>query len=346
MMPREGVDPGKRSALTETPFVSVVLPVRNEARFIADTLGQLQGQRYPHDMIELLVCDGRSDDGTREIVSRMADRDARIELVDNPGLRSSAGRNVGFRRAKGEIVVVIDGHVELPDQHLIENLVECFRASGADCLGRPQTLIPAKGEPWSEAIALARASPLGHDPHSLIFSEYEGFAPAASMGAAYRPHVFDKIGFVDESFDACEDLEFNTRLDKAGLRCFTSPELTVRYYARTSPAQLFRQLFRYGFGRFKYLLRHPDHLTLGQLVSPVLVMGVLSLPLAWLLARPLAVAVSALIGLYLLVVLAEAVRLSLRTSLRHLGRYLVVFQAIHFGVGVGFLAALLRRGKA
>jgi GT2 family glycosyltransferase len=268
-----------------------------------------------------------------------------VRLLDNPGRRSSSGRNVGFRAARGDVVVVVDGHVHIPDDQLFKNLVRCFRVSGAACLGRPQPLLAAEPGTWAAAIAAARSSPLGHHPGSLIYSDHEGFARAASMGAAYRPWVFDRIGYVDESFDACEDLEFNTRLDAAGLDCFTSPTLAVHYYARESLGGLFRQLRRYGFGRFRYLLRHPRTLSAGQLAPPLFVLGAASLPVLPLL--PEGAFLIGLIGAaaYGSAVLAASLSLARRHSWRELPRYLAVFPTIHVATGIGFLEALARGGR-
>ncbi|MCP3981353.1 MAG: glycosyltransferase family 2 protein [bacterium] len=326
------------------PRLTVVLPVRNEERFIADTLAQLQRQEFPRDDVEFLVCDGYSDDRTREIVRELAAADPRIRLLDNPGRRSSAGRNVGFRAARGEFVLVIDGHVQIPDGRLLANVVRRFDASGADCLGRPQPLIAEPGQPWAEAIVLARAGRLGHSPESFIYSDYEGFASAASMGAAYRRSVFDRIGYVDESFDACEDLEFNTRVDAAGLRCFTATDLTVRYYARNSPRALFKQLFRYGFGRYRYLRRHPRRTSPGQLVPAALVAGFAALPLLIWLLPPIGWIDLGLVSLYLLAVFASAAA-ALRHGVGAALRMLVVIPTIHFATGIGFLSSMLRGAR-
>lgn len=326
-------------------FISVVMPVRNEDRFIAATLGELLAQDYPADRCEILVCDGMSDDRTREIVAGLAAADPRVVLVDNPGRRSSSGRNAGFRRARGDLVVVVDGHVHIGRTDFLAKLAHHAGKSGADCLGRPQPLLPTGPGGFSEALALSRASRLGHSPSSFIFSDAEGWAPAASMGAAYRRHVFDRIGYVDESFDACEDLEFNTRLDAAGLRCWTSPDLTVSYYARDSAGALFRQMHRYGFGRYKYLRRHPHTLSAAQLAPPALVLGLASLPLLALAWWPLFLLGAAVTLLYALAIVSGSVALARRTTWRHIGRYLVIFPAIHLGLGAGFLASVLRRGR-
>ena len=80
------------------PFVSVVIPVRNEHAFIARTLDRMLAQDYPADRMEIIVADGMSDDGTREIVRRYADRRPRIRLIDNPERVTPSGLNAGDRR--------------------------------------------------------------------------------------------------------------------------------------------------------------------------------------------------------------------------------------------------------
>jgi len=328
-----------------SPFISIVVPIRNEEDFIAATIAELQTQKYPDDRVEILVCDGLSDDRTREIVSAIAEADSRVKLLDNPKRRSSAGRNVGFQSARGDIAIVIDGHVKIGHTDLLANLARCAVESGADCFGRPQPLIPSEPGGWAEAIAHGRASKLGHSPASFIHSGHEGFAPAASMGAAYRRHVFEKIGYVDETFDACEDLDFNTRVDEAGLRCFTSPSLTVYYYARQSIRGLFWQMYRYGFGRYKYLRKHPTTLSPYQLAPALLVLNVLLIPV-WALIAPLLMWVGiAATAFYGLVSSLVAFSLARQTTWKHLARYLVIFPTIHSGIGVGWLMSLLRGGR-
>lgn len=66
------------------PFISVILPIRNEAEFIEKCLRSLMANDYARGRIEILVLDGMSDDGTREIVRRLAAEDGRIRLLDNP----------------------------------------------------------------------------------------------------------------------------------------------------------------------------------------------------------------------------------------------------------------------
>ena len=120
-------------------------------------------------------------------------------------------------------MLIVDGHCQIDDQRHLANLADAFLRSGGDCIGRPQPLEIEGATTIQQAIAAARGSRLGHHPASYIYSNQEGFVPAKSVAVAYRREVFEQIGLFDESFDACEDVEFNHRVDLAGLRCFFLP---------------------------------------------------------------------------------------------------------------------------
>lgn len=332
------------------PFITVVMPVRNEARFIGDTLGQLLSQDYPANCYEIIIADGMSDDGTREIVLGLVQDHPQIHLLDNPKRLSSAGRNVGFKSGKGDYFLVVDGHCYIPDNQLFRNVVDCFEKSGADCLGRPQPLDPPGLSDFQKSVALARASRLGHGGDSLIFGEYEGFASPVSNGAAYKREVFDKVGYVDENFDAAEDVEFNYRVEQAGLKCYTSPLLTVHYYPRDSLRRLFRQMQRYGKGRRKFTQKHPQALTINQLIPAGFTAGLFCLGCTLILSRITGVVIPLVLlsmpyALYLLLVLGETLRIALRDGVRHAVSTPAIIFAIHFGLGWGFITQALCRNS-
>ena len=226
-----------------SPKISIILPVRNEARCIGRLLDQLIEQTYPADAYEILVADGGSTDGTRDVVREKARQSAvSIRIVDNPGVRSGAGRNAGVAEATGEIILFIDGHCEVPSRRLLEDTVLLMEETGADCLCRPQPLIAFSPQGLGRIIADARASTLGHGRDSLIYDmTYTGFVHPASSGATYRRAVFEKVGAYDETFDACEDVDFNTRVAAAGYKAYTDPRVAVYYepttkFPRTFPA--------------------------------------------------------------------------------------------------------------
>src|SRR5207302_8234986 len=126
--------------------------------------------------------------------------------------------------ASKDVAVIVDGHCTLPDRSYLRYLSEAFEVSGADSLGRPQPLDAPNPTPFQEAVSAARASRLGHNPDSDIFSDEAKFVPPQSTAVAYSRSVFHRIGLFDQSFDACEDVEFNQRVHIAELTCYFTPK--------------------------------------------------------------------------------------------------------------------------
>jgi succinoglycan biosynthesis protein ExoA len=326
-------------------FISVVVPVRNEAGFIDRTLAQLVTQEYDPERFEIIVVDGQSTDGTPELVTRFSQRHPNVHLYTNPRRLGSAARNIAVRHARGDVVVIVDGHCELEDDRYLAKLASAFDRSGADCIGRPQPLDIPGASALQRAIAAARSSRLGHHPDSHVYSSKEGFVPAESVAVAYRRTVFEQVGGFDERFDACEDVEFNHRLDRAGLRCFFTPEVAVQYAPRATLGGLFRQLVRYGRGRVRLWRKHHETFSWGLLPPTMLVAGVIvGLPLSFA-ASWLATVYLAAVLLYSAVVLAGSAATALRR--REYGLFLplsLAFPTIHLASGTGILLELCRIG--
>jgi len=334
--------PGPAAATSADPLISVIVPVRNEEKHIRETLGHLVNQRCEPHRFEVLVVDGQSSDNTRVIASEFAERYANVRLFCNPRRLSSAARNIGIRHARGDVVVIVDGHCELDDDQFLRRLASAFERSGADCLGRPQPLDVTGATALQRAIAAARSSRLGHHPDSFIYSSQEGFVPAASVAVAYRRPVFDEIGYFDERFDACEDVELNHRIDRAGLRCFFTPAIAVRYRPRASLPGLFRQLVRYGRGRVRLLRKHPETFAFRTLLPAFVLLGFVGgLAIMWL-SPWLKLVYLVLIGLYGSLVLAFSGLIAARErDLAVLFRLPLVFLTVHAASGVGLLAEIL-----
>jgi len=322
--------------------VTVVIPVRNEEAFIARTLDQIVDQELEGIELEVFVVDGVSEDNTRKIVQQYTESHPFIHLLENPQRLSSAARNLAIQNSTGEYFVVIDGHCELPTRRYFIELVKAFEKSRADSLGRPQPLDVSNATPFQKAIALARSSRLGHHPESFIYSDQGQFVPAKSVAIAYRREVFEKIGLFDESFDAHEDGELNYRCDQAGLKCYLSPEITVKYFPRKDLQGLFRQMARYGRGRVRFSRKHPGTWGLGSLIPAVFVLylvvgGIAAalVPLVWI---PYVLG----LAVYLSAVLLESARLAwTNRNPGLLFRMPLVFLAVHLGAGVGTLVEFL-----
>ena len=326
------------------PVVTVIIPVRNEAAYIQQTLAQIHDQTYPKPLTEVIVADGMSTDDTRAIVARFAAEHPELDLkvLSNPKCLSSAGRNLAIAHGRGEYFLLIDGHVFIPRRDLIRTAVELACQHGARVLGRPQPLSPPGIDPFQRAVAVARTSWLAHSQESHIYSETEDWVSPLSVATMYHASVFAEVGMFDEQFDAAEDVELNYRLERQGIRCFTSPRLAVHYYPRRSLPELFRQMVRYGRGRAAFIRKHPERFRL-ELLAPAAV--VLAAPLGvvlgtvsvWALA-----AFAALGGLYAGALMIESLRLNRRHGSRFFGKVPCIIATIHAGLGVGLISGALR----
>lgn len=329
-------------------YLSIVIPIRNEENFIINTLTMLINQDYPKDRFELLVVDGMSTDLTRQLVKSFIEEhsDINISLLDNPGRLSSCARNIGSRMAKGQLIGIIDGHVYIPHNRLFAAMERIKESENAVCLSRPQPLdLPGLNRGKSYWIALARKSWIGHSRNSFIFSDYRGFIDPTSSGFAYDRTVFEKIGYYDESFDAAEDVEFNYRVKCAGFLAYTDPDLLVYYYPRESFSALFKQQVRYGAGRAKFVMKHPESFTKETIIPPLIFLLFTLLPLAFLSLMKfpiICIFYFAIFLLYCMIVVITGFFEAI-TVKRFVAGFLVALGIwiTHMGLGWGFIKTFL-----
>lgn len=331
------------------PSISVILAVRNEAKSLPALLTSLLLQDLPTNQFEIIVADGASTDSTRSIVRDFASRSlVTITLVDNPGIRSGPGRNAGVSVARGEYILFIDGHCHIPSAQLLRDTILLFEQTQADCLCRPQPLLAPTKSSFGAAVAAVRASVLGHGRDSLIYDmSHCGFVDPASSGAAYRRTVFAKLGSYDPSFDACEDVEFNTRVRKSGMSAYTDPRLAVFYEPRSSLASLTRQMLRYGRGRARLIFKHVDCASPAQLAPALLVLWIVGALLASVspihIAAWLRWTLFAPVGLYLISALFSSIVLASKSGGRLFYLAPAIYLAIHLGLGAGLWTEIIRR---
>jgi cellulose synthase/poly-beta-1,6-N-acetylglucosamine synthase-like glycosyltransferase len=318
------------------PKISVVIPIKNEAEFIASTLNQILSQDYPPDKMEILVVAADSEDGSREIVAEMVAREPRVKMIRNPFGLSSGGRNIGIRSASGGIITFIDGHTYIKGNQLLRATAQLMAEKELAVLSRPQFLEPPDNNLFQRAVAIARRSIIGHGLDSTIYTDKDAFVEPTSSGASYRREVFDRIGHYDERFDACEDVELNYRAFLAGYKSFTSMRLAVFYYPRKTLTGLFKQMKRYGIGRFRLWRKHRGPLSSGALIPAMFLAGLLITAIISFFIHPFLYLLLGAVGLYLAVILSWSIFLSLKKDFRYILFLPFIYPAIHFGLGYGF----------
>ena len=88
--------------MSDLPPVTVIMPISQEVEFIRRSLGAVLAQDYPAERLEIIVADGCSTDGTRDIIEELAARHPNLHRIDNPGRIVSTGLNAALRRARGD----------------------------------------------------------------------------------------------------------------------------------------------------------------------------------------------------------------------------------------------------
>jgi len=331
--------------IVPTPFISLILPIRNEAAYIEHCLQAILAQDYPGQM-EVLIVDGMSTDDTRAIIESVSVRHAafNIQILDNPDKIVPTGINIALCQAKGEVIVRVDGHTLIAPDY-VRRCVEALQRSGADNVGGRMKAI--SGSLFGKAVALATSTPFGVGGSRFHYSEQEEFVDTVYMGAWPR-QVFERIGLFDEELVRNQDDEFNYRLRAVGGNVLLSPAIKSEYTVRSTPRALWRQYFQYGFWKIRVLQKHSRQMSLRQFVPPLFVLALLfSAPLAFFPAtRFLSLAIPIT---YLLANLAASFLTAFRAQKSNQFPFTIyhlllpfTFAILHISYGLGFLLGLFK----
>ena len=323
------------------PFVSVIMPIRNEESFIGSALDSIFYQDYPLDRYEVLVVDGRSDDRTREIVVAKGANRTNLRLLDNPKRIVPSALNIGLAQSRGEVIIRVDGHVLLEPEY-ISTCIHYLQTTTAACVGGVISSINHTF--FGGAIAMAMSSSFGvGNAHFRTrgTAGKEGYVDCLAFGA-YRREVFNQLGGFDEELVRCQDDEFNYRLRKFGGKIFLSPKIRSFYFTRSSPSRLFRQYFQYGEWKIRVLKKHFSMMQIRQFVPPVfvlaLLLGLLTAPFSPL-GRWLLLGIGSSYTLCCLLASLQACR---QGQWKYLPVLPFIFFILHSSYGLGFLYGLIK----
>lgn len=228
------MDTGRRN---EWPFVSVVVPVYNEARGLPECLEGLHDQSYPQEKYEVLVVDNGSTDNTRQIIERHPVR----YLEETTTQSSYAARNTGLWAAKGDLLAFTDADC-VPRPNWLSAGVEPFRdpkvggVAGRILSGTPSNAVEEelKRRDW-----LAETATLDHS-----FLPYPQTA-----NAFYRRSVFEAIGDFEETWVSGGDADLAWRMQlNTSLKVAHEPSAIVEHRHRSDLGAIFRQSIKWGHG--------------------------------------------------------------------------------------------------
>ena len=318
--------------------ISVIIPCRNERLHIAEFLESVfRQQLHPGDALEILVADGMSDDGTRDILRRFD-----VHVIDNPGRIVSTGLNAAIDASTGEVIVRMDAHTVYASDYIRE-CVRALAESGADNAGGPWV---AQGRGWiGKAITAAFHSRFcagggkAHDPN------YEGEVDTVYLGC-WRREAFDRFGKFDPDLVRNQDDEFNFRLRRRGGRIWQSPRIKSLYTPRDSIVTLFRQYMQYGFWKVAVIRKHRGVAAWRHLVPAAFVASIIVGALLAPFSRWSAVGLAVELATYAVACIAASLRFARSLEWRSLLILPLVMGVYHVAYGLGFLVGILRPAVA
>jgi GT2 family glycosyltransferase len=267
--------------------VLIVIPTLNEAAHIAAVIDSLLPFALAR-RARIVVADGGSSDGTKDIVTARTDAGQPVTLMHNPARLQAAGINLAvamFGTAK-DWLIRIDAHADYPADYC-ETLIAEAEKHGADSV---VVGMEAVGQGlWQSAVAAAQNSRFGNGGAAHRIAPVGRFVDHGHH-ALMRMSMFTAVGGYDETFSHNEDAELDLRLRQAGGRIWLTAETRLAYFPRRSLDGLLRQYFRFGRGRAQNILKHKSRPGARQMLvialAPALALGVLA-PVSWVFALPL-----------------------------------------------------------
>ena len=320
------------------PFISVILPVRNEERYIDACVASIFAQDYPADQMEVIFVDGCSEDRTVALLDRQREAHPQIIVLHNPNRTVPYAMNIGIAHSRGEVIVRLDAHAEYPPDYVrlsVETLLtkECDNAGG---------VFETRGRGFmGEAIAEMLKTPLGVGNATYRLTTEDGYVDTVPFGC-WRRELFDRIGGFDERMTRNQDNELNFRIRKNGGKVYLNHNIRVLYYCRDTLRGIMRMGYMNGKWNVITMTLVPGSMGVRHFVPLAFVASTIGLVLLTLLTRSgLFGGLLALEwGAYLLLDFFYSYTIAKDKCMRFLLVELILYPAFHFAYGTGSLCGI------
>jgi GT2 family glycosyltransferase len=303
---------------------------------------------------EVFVVDGKSNDGTNELLKELQKKYS-FYLLKNEKINAAAGRNLGIKQSKGNLIAFVDADA-IPKNNWLSNIKSVFYSHDDTVagVGGPD-LLPEDSSEKEKCIGLVMTSPLARGgrinpstQHTLSSKERSvGHIPTCNL--CLKKSILDEMKGFDETFVKGQDLELNHRIRKAGYTLLYSPKVIVVHYRKDSFRSFARQIFKWAKAKVAIIKKHGiegvvSHVYLWPVYA---VFGLLvALGLFWFLSLLTVLVWLFFIGFifYLGIILAEATHLTSVNKKRKLFWYtLLLIPIVHVEYFFGVWNALLKK---
>ncbi len=312
-----------------TPFVSIILPVKNEGKNLQNVLASIKKIRYPKNKYEVILVDGGSTDDTKKIAQSF-----RIKFLHNSkGIRSVAC-NIGIQAAKGEYLAFTDADCIVP-KHWIQGLLKEMKYSAVGSVGGPNitppndtTLGAAVGDVFSLFTRVGARQGMQKQTITRVHHN-----PGCNV--LYRKQAITDAGGFDSTLITCEDEELDWRIEKVGYSHIYTPNVIVLHARRSTVRSFYTQAYRYAIGRMQAGKKYPALFSWYHFVPAVYVVLVFVSPVFLLFGNTWMMLLMLFYTASLLGFLAVGTILAIRYHHASLSMYSILLFSWIFGWGIG-----------
>ncbi len=325
---------------TQSPLVSIIVPCFEESRTISACLDAILANEFPLKNLEILVVDGLSTDGTRDVVARYVSRYPFIQMLDNPQKNTSSALNIGIRASRGRYILILSGHITI-DNHFIQKNIDGLQSTGSDCVGGVIVTKAGAETRISELITLVLSSRFAVG-NSYFRVGVDKPRPVDTVPyGCYHRRVFRDQNLFNEKLIRNQDLEFNLRIKKKGGNIVLLPHIKSYYFAPSTLRAFLRQNYRNGYWVIKSLQFARDCFSARHLVPFLFVTSIIGSLLLSLVVPLFAWSFYTILTLYVVVNFYFSVKLALKSRIGRLPAYMLLFLFVHSAYGMGSASGAL-----
>ena len=248
----------------EITKVSVIAPCKNEVNHIDNFFYQIFQQKLDYIDLEVIIVDGMSNDGTREIINSYIKKNNNLKVIDNPRKIVSTGLNLAISQSTGQYIIRMDIHTDYHFNY-IYNCVQLLLTNKYDCVGG--SWIPISKGIIGKGIEIAFKSYILSGGAKSRDSNFSGSVDTVYLGSWPR-QVLVNLGGFDEDLVRNQDDELSLRIINSGGIIFQSRLVKSFYKTRTNFRNLFKQFFQYGYWKFPILLKHKSQAKARHFLAP------------------------------------------------------------------------------
>ena len=317
--------------------LSVIIPCRNEVNFIEECIEAIYSNSLPQSFeLSVIIVDGLSDDGTRNKIISLKSKFPSLHLVDNTFQLTPYAFNLGINYLKADYYQIVGARQILDSNYLTKSLSIFQEKPDVWCVGGlvNNVYVNQVGEVISKAMSTTFGMGLGNF-RTLLESNYTD-----TVGTPMYPAwVFDRIGYFDEELIRNQDDDYNFRVTKAGGKIWFESSISLKYYVRGNYNGLYKQFFQYGYWKVFVNKKHKQVTTLRQLVPPLFVFYLFSIPFFFLLDSLFGSIFAS--GLIIYLILALVFTIKKATTLREFFGIFKTFPILHYSYGLGYLQGII-----